>query len=603
MSDATKLDSHAHGPTVAQSRLTEEVGGATPAVQHRRRNHRATLVGALALPGLGLLLAAVFLGLWPISYDLTQGTDFSYEYLVEYQPVWDWFRPILERFETLFPGAASSLEQLTTMLSIFWIASFLVYFAAFSLLRVLPQSRWAVALVVAFSLAFQVIFFLMPGTFTTDLFSYVMYGYIPRVYELNPYIYVPGYFPGNRMTSWIHPIWYYTPSIYGPLWIDFSAWLTGFIKDASLVDQALAYRAVSNVAHLLNLGLIGLLLRKLAPPRPVALLLLFAWNPLLLFEFAASGHNDSAMMLFVLLACLLFVYRRRLASVVALSAAAMVKIAPVLVLPLLLVQWAGRQRTRPAQLRTLALGGFAFVLVAAALYKPWYSGPDTFQLFAYWSKGPMYLNYVPDLIAQTIADEVLDPARLDSQAALESARTWVKWVTRLLFIGYFVWELAGLRRTVVSEKARSLGSGPVSVAPLRTGSSAISGQALLAAMGRVFLVFMLLVNTWVLAWYITWPFVLSLPLGWERLQTRVATGFTLSAPLMMYTHHYWSIHMTPWLYLVYLSPLLLLAPAARGLGAGRWGLSMRRPGAAGTRRRGEVDIPASPPPRVPASHP
>ena len=72
-----------------------------------------------------MLLAALFLSLWPISYDLTQGADFSYEYLVQYQPIWDWFRPILERFESLFPGAASSLEQLTTMLSIFWIASFL----------------------------------------------------------------------------------------------------------------------------------------------------------------------------------------------------------------------------------------------------------------------------------------------------------------------------------------------------------------------------------------------------------------------------------------------------------------------------------------------
>src|SRR5439155_5520183 len=77
---------------------------------------RAVLVGALVLSGLGVLLAALFLSLWPISYDLTQGADFSYEYLVQYQPIWDWFRPILERFESLFPGAASSLEQLTTML-------------------------------------------------------------------------------------------------------------------------------------------------------------------------------------------------------------------------------------------------------------------------------------------------------------------------------------------------------------------------------------------------------------------------------------------------------------------------------------------------------
>jgi hypothetical protein len=77
---------------------------------------------------------------------------------------------------------------------------------------------------------------------------------------------------------------------------------------------------------------------------------------------------------------------------------------------------------------------------------------------------------------------------------------------------------------------------------------------------------LLLVNTWVLAWYFTWPLVLALPLGWERRETRVLIGFSLSAPLMMYNHHYWSIHMAPWLYLVYLAPLLLLLPPFRAPG-------------------------------------
>jgi hypothetical protein len=43
-------------------------------------------------------------------------------------------------------------------------------------------------------------------------------------------------------------------------------------------------------------------------------------------------------------------------------------------------------------------------------------------------------------------------------------------------------------------------------------------------------------------------------------------GFSLSAPLMMYNHHYWSIHMAPWLYVVYLAPLLLLLPPFRSRG-------------------------------------
>src|SRR5439155_16956202 len=89
------------------------------------------VVAALLLAWLGVLLECVYIGLWPISYDLTQGSDFSYEYLLQYPQVWDWFRPMLTRFEGLFTTAATSLEQLTSLLSAFWIASFLLYFSAF----------------------------------------------------------------------------------------------------------------------------------------------------------------------------------------------------------------------------------------------------------------------------------------------------------------------------------------------------------------------------------------------------------------------------------------------------------------------------------------
>ena len=509
-----------------------------------------SIVGLLVVAWLGVLLEGVFLFLWPLSYDLTQGVDFSYEYLLQYQQIWEFFRPLLEQFEATFPTAATSLDQLTWLLTVFWVAGFAIYLTGFLVLRALPDAWWTVLPILAFTLLFQVTFGLMPGTFTTDLFSYAMYGIIPAVYELNPYIYVPGYFPGNRMTSWIHPVWYYTPSIYGPLWIDLSVWVTGFTRDRSLVDQALAYRLLSNVAHLANLALVGLLVRRLKPPKPVSLVFLFAWNPLLLFEFAASGHNDSLMLTFTLLACLLFAYRRYLLSVAALSLAALVKVTPLLVLPLLVLHWAAREPSWPRRLLALALGALVPAGLAIGFYLPWYSGPDTFLLFDYWSKGPMYMNFVPEVLGQAFAENVLDPTRQNQEAAIESARMAVKWITRGIFLAYFAVELWGVVR-----RARSPVAG--------------RGQerALLAAMSRVLLVFLLLVNTWVLPWYLTWPFILAIPLGAESLLARITTAFTLTAPLMMYNHHYWSIHMAWWWYLVYLAPLAFLAlPLLR-----RWG--------------------------------
>ena len=53
------------------------------------------VAGLFVLLWLGVLLEGLFVALWPISYDLTQGVDFSYEYLLQYQDVWEWFRPLL----------------------------------------------------------------------------------------------------------------------------------------------------------------------------------------------------------------------------------------------------------------------------------------------------------------------------------------------------------------------------------------------------------------------------------------------------------------------------------------------------------------------------
>ena len=73
--------------------------------------------------------------------------------------------------------------------------------------------RGAVLVVVLFEVIFQGTLFLTPGLYTTDIFSYVMYGHISAVYNLNPYIYPPNYFPANPMLGWIHPIWHDQPSV------------------------------------------------------------------------------------------------------------------------------------------------------------------------------------------------------------------------------------------------------------------------------------------------------------------------------------------------------------------------------------------------------
>ena len=486
-------------------------------------------LGAACLTLLGIAFWLLLAASWPVTFDLTQGPDFSQEYLIQYGLVWDWFRPLLYQFEELFPTAATSLEALTTMLTIWWIVAFSLYLGALFVVHRSRPGRVLLALVLGFAVVFQAVLMLSPGILTTDLFSYAMYAYIARVYELNPYLYVPGYFSGNRLTTWIHPVWYYSPSIYGPVWLDLTWWLAGFTANRSLVDQALVYRLLANVANLANIGLLGLLLRRVGSRHLAAGLLLYAWNPLVLFEFAASGHNDVLMMTFVLLGFVFASYRRHLLAVAGVTLAALIKVTPVLVLPLLAVHVARRWKPHRDQFVSLCLSAAVAIAIAVGLYWPWYEGPQTFQLVEFWSRGPMYNNWTPDLIAHAIADRFLDPGLEDQERSWETARTAFKWLTRAIFLVYLAVELRRLA----------------------------SLRQVLAASARVFIAFLILVNTWVLPWYHTWAFILTVPLGLKSWVTRVALFLTLTAPCVMYNRHYWSENMPSWVYLVYLAPLAL----------------------------------------------
>ena len=112
------------------------------------------------------------------------------------------------------------------------------------------RRRGALLVVVLFEAVYQVTLFVTPGLFTTDIFSYVMYGHISAFYNLNPYIYPPNYFPGNPMLDWIHPIWHDQPTVYGPLWTDIDAAVTGLLASGDMVQLAFAYKVLGLVSHL-----------------------------------------------------------------------------------------------------------------------------------------------------------------------------------------------------------------------------------------------------------------------------------------------------------------------------------------------------------------
>ena len=72
--------------------------------------------------------------------------------------------------------------------------------------------------------------------------------------------------------------------------------------------------------------------------RPRQLLLLYAWHPLVIWEFAGSGHVDAIAIGFIALAFLAWHKRSNLGAGLMLACATLVKLFPVVLIPALLKQ-------------------------------------------------------------------------------------------------------------------------------------------------------------------------------------------------------------------------------------------------------------------------
>jgi hypothetical protein len=407
----------------------------------------------------------------------------------------------------------------------------------------------------------------MPGVYTTDISSYLMYGHISAVYNLNPYIFPPNYFPGNPLLNpdWIHPIWWDQPSVYGPLWTGigwvmarlmapFDGMLTTVaddqVLDIGLMYGIFAYKLLMNVAQAINVVLVWWLLGRIMRNRPRARLtafLVFAWNPLMLFDAAGNAHNDALMVTLLLLGIVPLVVRERptnlgwLWGTFFVGMSTLIKYTTGLVGVFFVVAWARRLATWRQRCVWIGGAGVLIAVVTLILYIPWLDFPRALEpiLVAASGKSWMYSNWVPDLVALTI-DRVLDPASADDPFAQHSmVRFWAKAITRGLFAVYLGWELVRLWR-LGAIRSRSL------VEPILEGSA------------RAFVVLIVLVLSWVLEWYWMWPLALVTLLGWRRMLTKIVVGYTLTALPIFYVHHYWSTNMSGGLVLIYAGlPLLL----------------------------------------------
>lgn len=500
---------------------------------------------------LALLLEAGWLALWPLSASLSHSAAFTSELLATFAPAARLFGLSLRATRLLLPelsdtsiteplGSAAFVAPATALATVMLFLAAVYVLSLVVLEHGVSARRSAPWIVLAAALMFQATLLYLPGLFSQDVFSYIAYGRLAAVYDLNPYVWPPSTIPRDPVLPWVAEVWRTYAAPYGPLWLDVQSFMASTFGSTSIAQQAMSYRLLANALLLVNLGLVWLALGRSGQydraQRTTALAVL-AWNPLVLFEVSANAHNDVLMVTFSLLALVLFARAGNgVLSAASFTLGALVKYVSGVGMVWVAIAAAARARSWRGRVWRLGVVALSSVALTLAVAWPWLELPDSLEPLLSETIGVGFVNALPDFVALALADVLLGPAGVPRTDAHQLTRSLERLLILATFGAYLVWET-------------------------RRVWSAANATATVRATVRSCLIYILVVSTSMQTWYFCLPVAVAALLGWRSTLTRVVVGYSVLALPALYVGYYLRDATPWWVPVIYgLAPLGLLVP-------------------------------------------
>jgi hypothetical protein len=229
---------------------------------------------------------------------------------------------------------------------------FIVYCAAvFVLARLETSSRWTVGLIFGVSLLCRLALLAAPPSLSTDIYRYLWEGRVTAAGH-NPFALPPSApelesFRDENFDGVSHK---HMETIYPPLAQGVFALGAAIRPDLITLKIIFVLFDLATMVVLFRL----LILRR----RQAVMCASYGWSPLVILEFAHSGHVDSVGIFFLVLAVYLFEKRRTVVSTSALALSFLAKFFAMLLVPFFLFK------------KRYAVGLIPFVLIAVVGFLP-----------------------------------------------------------------------------------------------------------------------------------------------------------------------------------------------------------------------------------------
>jgi len=225
-----------------------------------------------------------------------------------------------------------------------------------------------------------------------DVFDNIMHGRVLGIYGENPFLQPPNRFPDDPFLRYV--AWEKSVSAYGPGW-ELLAALTARLAGNQIIPNVIAFKLLSGLFLGAAVLIVASILRQKAPERALAGVVLLAWNPVILYETFGNGHNDMAMVLWILIAAWATINQRYLLALMLLVIGMLVKYIPLLMVPTVgflalrdLPDWRGRGRF-------IFVGAVLSLLLIFLAYWPFWEGS---QILTVGRRSRMFTASLPAML-------------------------------------------------------------------------------------------------------------------------------------------------------------------------------------------------------------